>query len=34
MTVPRKPARAGIDPDHLLIDWEMDDNVEQGKVKS
>jgi hypothetical protein len=27
VTVPRKPARAGIDPRHLLIDAEMDDNV-------
>ncbi|MCE6991122.1 M1 family aminopeptidase [Dyadobacter sp. CY323] len=25
--VPQKPARAGIDPNHLLIDWKMDDNV-------
>jgi ABC-2 type transport system permease protein len=34
VTVPRKPARAGIDPDHLLIDWEMDDNVEQVEVEA
>ncbi len=27
VTVPRKPARAGIDPYHLLIDLELDDNV-------
>ena len=27
LRVPEKPARAGIDPNHLLIDWEMDDNV-------
>lgn len=27
ITVPRRPARAGIDPRHLLIDVEMDDNV-------
>jgi len=34
VTVPRKPARAGIDPYHLLIDWELDDNVERVKEKS
>jgi ABC-2 type transport system permease protein len=27
VTVPRKPALAGIDPYHLL-DWETDDNVD------
>jgi ABC-2 type transport system permease protein len=27
VTVPREPARAGIDPYHLLIDLETDDNV-------
>jgi ABC-2 type transport system permease protein len=27
VTVPRRPAQAGIDPDHLLIDLEMEDNV-------
>lgn len=27
ITVPGKPARAGIDPNHLLIDLEPDDNV-------
>lgn len=27
ITVPQKPARAGIDPRHFLIDWEMDDNL-------
>ncbi len=31
VTVPQKPARAGIDPNHLLIDWEMEDNVEDIK---
>ena len=30
VTVPRKPARAGIDPHHLLIEVETDDNVEEG----
>jgi ABC-2 type transport system permease protein len=34
VTVPRKPVRAGIDPHHLLIDLEMDDNVEAVKVES
>ena len=34
VTVPRKPVRAGIDPYHLLIDWELDDNIEKVKVKS
>jgi hypothetical protein len=34
VTVPRKPARAGIDPNYLLIDWERDDNVEEIKVQS
>jgi aminopeptidase N len=27
LRVPEKPARAGIDPNHLLNDWEIDDNV-------
>ena len=34
VTVPRKPARAGIDPDHLLIDLKMDDNIKTVKAKS
>jgi len=34
LTVPRKPDRAGIDPYHLLIDWETDDNVRTVKVKN
>ena len=34
VTVPRKPAHSGIDPYHLLVEWEMDDNIEQVKVKS
>ena len=33
-TVPRKPVRAGIDSRYILNDWEMDDNVEQVKVKN
>jgi hypothetical protein len=27
VTAPRKPARAGIDPRYLLIDWDTDDNI-------
>jgi ABC-2 type transport system permease protein len=34
VTVPGKPGRAGIDPYHLLIEWERDDNVQKVKVKS
>ncbi len=36
VTVPRKPALAGIDPHHLL-DWEEredDDNIERVEIKS
>ena len=33
VTVPSKPARAGIDPYHLLIDVKTDDNVEEVKIK-
>ena len=29
-----KPARAGIDPNHLLIDLEMNDNVKTVRAKS
>lgn len=32
VTVPRKPADAGIDPYHLLIDLEPFDNVEEVKI--
>jgi ABC-2 type transport system permease protein len=32
VTVPEKPGRAGIDPYHLLIEWERDDNG--AKVRS
>jgi hypothetical protein len=31
VNVPRKPLRAGIDPNHLLIDLETDDNVVEVK---
>ena len=34
VTVPRKPARAGIDLYHLLIDGEMGDNVEEVSIES
>lgn len=34
VTVPHKPDRAGIDPYHLLIDRETDDNVRTVKVKN
>ncbi|NIR43332.1 MAG: ABC transporter permease [Gemmatimonadetes bacterium] len=33
VTVPRKPAHAGIDPYHLLIDLEMGDNIEEVKIE-
>ncbi|PRY14388.1 ABC-type transport system involved in multi-copper enzyme maturation permease subunit [Pontibacter ummariensis] len=32
VTVPYEPARAGIDPNHLLIDLNMTDNMEEVKV--
>ncbi len=34
VTVPRKPAQAGIDPYYLLIDWKTDDNVDKVEVKN
>lgn len=34
VTVPRSPARAAIDPYHLLIDSKTDDNVQKVKAKS
>jgi ABC-type transport system involved in multi-copper enzyme maturation permease subunit len=33
VTVPWKPFRAGIDPNHLMIDLEMEDNVERVKIE-
>jgi hypothetical protein len=27
VTVPRKPERGGIDPNHLMIDLRLDDNI-------
>ena len=34
VTVPRRPALAGIDPHHLLIDLEVGDNVGSVKIES
>ncbi|MBF9224074.1 ABC transporter permease/M1 family aminopeptidase [Hymenobacter ruricola] len=34
VTVPGEPARAGIDPNHLLFDWEMDNNTAAVKAKN
>jgi ABC-2 type transport system permease protein len=34
VTVPQKPARAGIDPRNLLVDWETVDNVKRVKSDS
>ncbi len=35
VTVPQKPARAGIDPRHLLSDLgEMDNNIKAAKIGS
>jgi hypothetical protein len=31
--VPEKPARAGIDPNHLMIDLEMDDNTKKVNIE-
>ncbi|GAB3493160.1 hypothetical protein GCM10027341_08130 [Spirosoma knui] len=33
LTVPAKPQRAGIDPNHLLIDLELDDNTKRVKIE-
>ncbi|WP_439882783.1 ABC transporter permease/M1 family aminopeptidase [Pontibacter sp. MBLB2868] len=30
--VPRKPSRVGVEPNNLLIDWEMDDNFKDLKL--
>ena len=32
VTVPQRPAKAGIDPRHLLIDWKMSDNAEEVEL--
>jgi ABC-type transport system involved in multi-copper enzyme maturation permease subunit len=32
VTVPHKPAHVGIDPNHLLIDWELSDNIDDVKM--
>jgi hypothetical protein len=34
VTVPRQPTRAGIDPNHLLIDLKTDDNIKTVRAKS
>jgi hypothetical protein len=34
VTVPHKPARAGIDPHYLLFDLEMDNNIEAVKTEN
>ena len=33
VTVPRKPTRAGIDPNSLLIEVKTDDNVEEATIR-
>ncbi|WP_237144725.1 M1 family aminopeptidase [Pontibacter pamirensis] len=33
VTVPQKPAKAGIDPRHLLIDWKMSDSTEEVELE-
>ena len=33
VTVPRKPAHVGIDPRHLLVDSEIDDNIVEVEVE-
>ncbi|QNP54348.1 hypothetical protein H9L05_21235 (plasmid) [Hymenobacter qilianensis] len=32
--VPRQPVRAGLDPNHLLIDLEMEDNDQKVKIEN
>jgi hypothetical protein len=32
--VPEEPARAGIDPNHLMIDLEMEDNMKKVKIET
>ncbi|MBA4850365.1 M1 family aminopeptidase [Emticicia sp. BO119] len=34
VTVPQKPARVGIDPNHLLIEWEIEDNSKEVKLSN
>ncbi|HEY0680415.1 MAG TPA: hypothetical protein VGD17_19165, partial [Chitinophagaceae bacterium] len=33
VTVPRKPVRAVMDPDHLMVELEMDDNVKEVELE-
>lgn len=34
VTLPRKPTRAGVDPNNLLIDLKTDDNIKMVRAKS
>jgi len=34
VTVPRKPTRAGIDPQGLLIDLDTEDNIKDVKIEN
>lgn len=34
MRLPHKPARAGLDLNHLLVDWQMDDNVKTVRAQN
>ena len=34
VAVQQKPARAGIDPNHLLFDWEMDNNTKDVRAEN
>ena len=33
LTVPRKPTRAGIDPDNLLIDLDTENNIKDVRIE-
>jgi hypothetical protein len=34
VTAPRKPTRAGIDPDNLLIDLDTENNIKDVKIEN
>ena len=34
VTVPRKPTRAGIDPENLLIDLDTENNIKDVKIEN
>ena len=34
VTVPRKPSRAGIDPENLLIDLDTENNIKGVKIEN